>query len=106
VSRAVEEEKFLPARSNLTATVVTTLMRTIFTTALFVAAMARSDVLNAMEPGYWIDAEATLLLKNVEGIGHVAFTAQDVIRHELVQRIVEAYDQALLKTARSHEGRE
>jgi phosphate starvation-inducible PhoH-like protein len=39
-------------------------------------------------------AEAVRLLEGVEGIGHVAFTAHDVIRHELVQRIVEAYDGA------------
>jgi phosphate starvation-inducible PhoH-like protein len=38
--------------------------------------------------------EATRLLKNVEGIGQAVFGAQDVIRHELVGRIVEAYDQA------------
>ncbi len=37
-------------------------------------------------------AEATRLLKGVEGIGMVEFAAADVIRHELVQRIVEAYD--------------
>ena len=45
-------------------------------------------------------AEATRLLANVEGIGHVTFTAQDVIRHELVGRIVEAYDKAALASAR------
>jgi phosphate starvation-inducible PhoH-like protein len=39
-------------------------------------------------------AEAVRLLDGVEGVGHVAFTAQDVIRHELVARIVEAYDRA------------
>ena len=39
-------------------------------------------------------AEAVKLLDGVEGIGHVAFTAEDVIRHELVARIVEAYDRA------------
>jgi phosphate starvation-inducible PhoH-like protein len=39
-------------------------------------------------------AEATRLLKDVEGIGLIAFTAADVIRHELVARIVEAYDKA------------
>ncbi|WP_245416735.1 PhoH family protein [Undibacter mobilis] len=43
-------------------------------------------------------AEATRLLKGVEGIGMVEFGAADVIRHELVQRIVEAYDR--LGTAR------
>jgi phosphate starvation-inducible protein PhoH and related proteins len=39
-------------------------------------------------------AEAVRLLENIEGIGHIAFTAADVIRHELVARIVEAYDKA------------
>ena len=39
-------------------------------------------------------AEAMRLLGHVEGIGHAAFTAADVIRHELVGRIVEAYDRA------------
>jgi phosphate starvation-inducible PhoH-like protein len=34
------------------------------------------------------------LLDGVEGIGHVPFTSADVIRHELVARIVEAYDKA------------
>jgi phosphate starvation-inducible protein PhoH and related proteins len=37
-------------------------------------------------------AEAVRLLADVEGIGHVAFKAEDVIRHELVARIVQAYD--------------
>jgi phosphate starvation-inducible PhoH-like protein len=37
-------------------------------------------------------AEAVRLLDGVEGIGHVAFGQQDVIRHELVARIVAAYD--------------
>jgi phosphate starvation-inducible PhoH-like protein len=39
-------------------------------------------------------AEAVRLLQGVEGIGYVTFTAADVIRHELVARIVEAYDKA------------
>jgi len=39
-------------------------------------------------------AEAVRLLKDVEGVGIVEFAAADVIRHELVQRIVEAYDRA------------
>ena len=37
-------------------------------------------------------AEAVQLLQGVEGIGHVEFTAADVVRHELVSRIVAAYD--------------
>jgi phosphate starvation-inducible PhoH-like protein len=37
-------------------------------------------------------AEATRLLSGVEGIAQVHFTAEDVIRHELVARIVAAYE--------------
>jgi phosphate starvation-inducible PhoH-like protein len=37
-------------------------------------------------------AEAVRLLEGIEDIGHVAFTHVDVIRHELVGRIVEAYN--------------
>src|SRR6201982_41520 len=51
-------------------------------------------------------AEATRLLRNVEGIGHVVYTAEDVIRHELVARIVDAYDKAALKAARARETKE
>ena len=50
-------------------------------------------------------AEATRLLRNVEGIGHVVYTAEDVIRHELVARIVDAYDKAALKAARTREAK-
>ena len=39
-------------------------------------------------------AEAVRLLEGIDGIAHVAFTSADVIRHELVARIVEAYDNA------------
>src|SRR2546423_254448 len=42
-------------------------------------------------------SEAIRLLKDVEGVGHVAFTKDDVVRHELVARIVEAYDNATAK---------
>ena len=38
--------------------------------------------------------EADALLKNVEGIGHIRFTGKDVVRHDLVTRIVNAYDRA------------
>jgi phosphate starvation-inducible PhoH-like protein len=37
-------------------------------------------------------AEAVKLLAGIEGVGHVAFGHEDVIRHELVARIVAAYD--------------
>jgi phosphate starvation-inducible PhoH-like protein len=39
-------------------------------------------------------ADAVRLLAAIDGIGHVTFTAADVVRHELVARIVEAYDNA------------
>ena len=43
--------------------------------------------------------EATKLLAGVEGIAQVSFTAEDVIRHELVARIVAAYDAAAAAAA-------
>jgi phosphate starvation-inducible PhoH-like protein len=46
-------------------------------------------------------SEAVRLLAKVEGVGHVTFTAEDVVRHELVARIVQAYDS---DTARKREG--
>jgi phosphate starvation-inducible PhoH-like protein len=39
-------------------------------------------------------AEATRLLDGVEGIAQVKFTSEDVIRHELVARIVAAYERS------------
>jgi len=44
-------------------------------------------------------AEATRLLNGVEGVAQVRFTAEDVIRHELVARIVAAYEAAPQKPA-------
>jgi phosphate starvation-inducible protein PhoH and related proteins len=44
--------------------------------------------------------EAVRLLANLEGVAHVEFTAADVVRHDLVARIVEAYD---AQTARKRE---
>jgi phosphate starvation-inducible PhoH-like protein len=38
--------------------------------------------------------EAIDLLKHVEGIGHIAFEHGDVVRHDLVRRIVQAYEEA------------
>jgi len=51
-------------------------------------------------------AEATKLLTDIEGVGHVVFTAEDVVRHELVARIVAAYDQAAAARARKREAKE
>jgi phosphate starvation-inducible PhoH-like protein len=39
-------------------------------------------------------AEAIHLLSGVEGIGHVLFKDVDVVRHELVRKIVSAYEAA------------
>jgi phosphate starvation-inducible PhoH-like protein len=39
-------------------------------------------------------ADAVRLLEGIDGIAHVAFTSADVIRLELVARIVDAYDKA------------
>jgi len=36
--------------------------------------------------------DAVETLKDVEGVRFVRLTAQDVVRHDLVTRIVEAYD--------------
>jgi phosphate starvation-inducible PhoH-like protein len=38
--------------------------------------------------------EATSLLQGVEDIAQIQFTGADVVRHELVGRIVAAYDRA------------
>jgi phosphate starvation-inducible PhoH-like protein len=43
----------------------------------------------------------TQVLKNVEGIGFTWFDSKDVVRHSLVQRIVEAYDRFDQKTISS-----
>jgi phosphate starvation-inducible protein PhoH and related proteins len=51
-------------------------------------------------------AEAVRLLKDVDGIGRVVFTHEDVIRHELVARIVAAYDKAAANSARRREAKE
>jgi phosphate starvation-inducible PhoH-like protein len=42
-------------------------------------------------------ADAVGTLKGVKGIAQVEFTAQDIVRHALVGRIVQAYDKAARK---------
>jgi phosphate starvation-inducible PhoH-like protein len=42
--------------------------------------------------------EAVKLLSSIPQIGHVRFTHADVVRHDLVRQIVEAYERA------AHEG--
>ena len=39
-------------------------------------------------------AEAVQLLKHIPDIGIVELTGKDIVRHELVQQIVEAYEKA------------
>ena len=39
-------------------------------------------------------SEAVNLLSHLEGIGHVRFRDADVVRHDLVRRIVSAYEAA------------
>ena len=35
--------------------------------------------------------EALLILKNVEGVGIIVLDEQDVIRHKLVKKVIDAY---------------
>jgi phosphate starvation-inducible PhoH-like protein len=43
-------------------------------------------------------SEALALLFGLEGVGHVTFTESDVVRHDLVRRIVAAYESAERKS--------
>jgi phosphate starvation-inducible protein PhoH and related proteins len=45
--------------------------------------------------------DALAILKSVDGISHIAFTAADIVRHALVGRIVSAYDKHTEKIARN-----
>jgi phosphate starvation-inducible protein PhoH and related proteins len=46
-------------------------------------------------------SEAIKLLSGMEGIGHVVFKEGDVVRHDLVRRIVGAYEAAAEQRART-----
>jgi len=50
-------------------------------------------------------AEATALLKNVSGIGMVRLDRKDIVRHPLVQKIVNAYEQAEHEREKEARGR-
>ena len=39
-------------------------------------------------------SQAVNLLSQVEGVGHIKFLEGDVVRHDLVRRIVDAYSKA------------
>jgi phosphate starvation-inducible PhoH-like protein len=51
--------------------------------------LSQIDLPSGMKSGL---ADALDVLKNVKGVGRVNFTSADVVRHDLVARIVEAYD--------------
>ena len=50
--------------------------------------------------------EAQRILRGIEGVCEVTFSAADVVRHALVSRIIEAYDRAESRTARPDHGHE
>ncbi|MES2034441.1 MAG: PhoH family protein [Pseudomonadota bacterium] len=54
------------------------------------------DLLNASDSGL---AHAVAILEGVEGVGVTRFTADDVVRHPMVARIVRAYDDDAAKRA-------
>ena len=49
--------------------------------------------------------QAISILKNVEGIARVEFGKKDIVRHKLVQRIVEAYEKHDEKERKAAEAR-
>lgn len=54
------------------------------------------DLLNAADSGL---AHAVSILEGVEGVGVTRFSAEDVVRHPMVARIVKAYDADAAKRA-------
>jgi len=55
------------------------------------------DLLNAADSGL---AHAVAILEGVEGVAVTRFSAADVVRHPMVQRIVKAYDEDAAKRGR------
>ncbi|MBC6696029.1 PhoH family protein [Terrisporobacter mayombei] len=51
--------------------------------------VTQTDLPNAKRSGL---VQATKILKNIQGIGSIQLTDKDVVRHELVQRIIRAYE--------------
>ncbi len=51
--------------------------------------VTQTDLPNAKKSGL---VQATKILKNIQGIGSIQLTDKDVVRHELVQRIIRAYE--------------
>ncbi len=46
---------------------------------------------------------AMKILRHVEGVAHIHFTKQDIVRHKLVSRIIEAYEQHALEIKQQKE---
>ncbi len=65
--------------------------------AVITGDMTQSDLPNGKPIGL---LQATTILKDIEGIHFVYLTGADVVRHALVQKIIEAYDKTNSK--RSH----
>ncbi len=59
--------------------------------AVITGDVTQSDLPSGEEPGL---VSAQRILKNVEGIKFAYLTGEDVVRHELVQRIIEAYEKS------------
>ena len=55
------------------------------------------DLVNPGDSGL---SHAVRILEGVKGVGVARFTAQDIVRHPLVERIVNAYDADAAGTAR------
>ena len=49
--------------------------------------------------------QATQVLREVEGISFTFFSARDVVRHSLVQKVVQAYDRFDLESGQDHDAR-
>ncbi|HVP64136.1 MAG TPA: PhoH family protein [candidate division Zixibacteria bacterium] len=63
--------------------------------AVITGDITQIDIPNASRSGL---IEATNVLRNVEGIAFQQFDERDVVRHQLVQRIVRAYDEHRQRT--------
>lgn len=57
--------------------------------AVITGDLTQTDLPNKKQSGL---LQATKILKDVEGIGSITLSDKDVVRHELVQRIIKAYE--------------
>src|SRR5690348_1456904 len=64
--------------------------------AVITGDITQIDLPNARRSGL---IEATEILKNVDGLSFIWFDESDVVRHQLVQRIIRAYDEHKAKVA-------